>query len=85
MGGRPMPTIRSEMSLGEAVRAARKQRAWTQSDLARAAAVQQKRISAIENGTSSPRLDTILKVLAALDLDLDVIERRPASFEPRAY
>ena len=80
-----MPTIRNEMALGEAVRAARKRLAWTQSELARVAAVQQKRVSAIENGTSSPRLDTILKVLAALDLDLDVVDRRPASFEPRAY
>ncbi len=78
-------TIRNEKQLGALIRTARKKRRWRQVDLARRASMRQPLISELENGTSSSRLDTILKVLAALDLDLSVIGRRAHAFEPAEY
>ena len=82
--GRPT-TIRNEKQLGALIRTARKGKGWRQVDLARRASMRQQLISDLENGVSSSRLDTILKILAALDLDLGVMDRRAPSFDPSAY
>ena len=81
---RPM-TFRSEKQLGAIIRSARNHKGWRQVDLARHASMRQQLISELENGASSSRLDTIVKILAALDLDLSVIARRVPSFDPRDY
>ena len=78
-------TIRNEKQLGALIRAARKKKSWRQVDLARRASMRQPLISELENGVSSSRLDTILKVLAALDLDLTVTDRRVPAFDPSEY
>ena len=78
-------TIRNEKQLGALIRTARKMKRWRQVDLARRASMRQPLISELENGASSSRLDTILKVLAALDLDLSVTDRRAPSFDPTEY
>lgn len=78
-------TIRSAQTLGAAVYAARKQKGWRQSDLARRASVRQQLISDLENGIRTPRLDTMVKVLAALDLDLTVAPRQARPFDPSVY
>lgn len=49
------------------------------------ASVRQPLISALENGTTSVTIDTLLKVLAPLALDLDLSPRRSASFDPTEY
>lgn len=77
--------IRNERQLGALIRAARKKQDWRQVDLARRASTTQKAISNLETGAFSSRLDTVLKVLAALDLDLTVTERRAPSFDPSEY
>lgn len=77
--------IRDEKELGEAIRKARLGRSWRQEDLARQAGTRQKLISALENGTGSPRIRTVLKVLAALDLDLDIVARDRTDFNPADY
>lgn len=77
--------IRDAKQLGEVIRAARSKRGWRQGDLARRASMRQQIISEIENGVMYPRLDTILKVLAALDLDLSVVKRDAADFDPADY
>ena len=77
--------IRDQKQLGGLIRTARQKHRWRQSDLARRASTTQKIISALETGASTTRLDTILKVLAALDLDLDVTDRRLVSFNPSEY
>jgi len=82
--GRPK-TVRNENQLGALIRTARKKKGWRQVDLARQASMRQQLISDLENGASSSRLDTILKVLAALDLDLSVTDRRTPSFDPSEY
>lgn len=77
--------VRNEKQLGALIRTARKKKGWRQVDLARQASMRQQLISELENGASSSRLDTILKILAALELDLDVVNRRSPSFEPSEY
>ncbi len=82
--GRPR-IVRSGKQLGAVIRTARKKKGWRQVDLARRASMRQQLISDLENGVSASRLDTILKVLAALDLDLSVTARQPPLFDPSEY
>jgi HTH-type transcriptional regulator / antitoxin HipB len=77
--------IRNAKQLGGVIRTARQKHGWRQADLARRASTTQKAISSLETGTFSSRLDTVLKVLAALDLDLTVTDRRTPSFDPSVY
>lgn len=78
-------TIRNNKELGEAIRAERLKKNLRQIDLASRASVQQALISNIENGATSARADTVLKVLAALDMDLALVPRRKAEFNPTEY
>lgn len=80
-----LKAIRNEKQLGALIREARKAKGWRQVDLARQASMRQQLISDLENGASSSRLDTILKVLAALNLDLSVTDRHAPSFDPSVY
>jgi len=77
--------IRNHKELGEAIRAARLKKDLRQVDVARKASLRQALISELENGATSARVDTVLKVLAALDLDLAIVPRRSAAFEPTEY
>jgi HTH-type transcriptional regulator / antitoxin HipB len=47
--------------------------------------VRQALVSEIENGATTAGLDTVIRVLAALDLDLSVIPRRTTGFDPTEY
>jgi HTH-type transcriptional regulator/antitoxin HipB len=78
-------TIRNNKEFGEAVRRARLTQNLRQVDLARKASVRQALISEIENGTTGAKLDTVLKVLAALDMDLSLVQRQEAEFDPTGY
>ncbi len=63
---------RTPRQIGSIIQRARKQRGWTQSDLAGRAGLRQATISAIETGTRPARIDTILSALAALDLEFRI-------------
>lgn len=78
-------TIRNSKDFGEIVRLARLKQNLRQVDLARMASVRQALISDIENGAVSAKLDTVIKVLAALDMDLTVVTRQKARFDPTEY
>lgn len=78
-------TIRNNRELGEAVRRTRLKQGLRQVDLARKASVRQALISELENGVTSAKLNTVIKVLAALEMDLAVIPRRKAEFDPTEY
>ncbi len=80
-----MRIIRSSTELGAIIYTWRKQNGWNQTVLARRASVRQQLISDLENNRRIPRLDTIVKVLAALDLDLSVAPRPAAAFDPSWY
>ncbi|MBL1292575.1 MAG: helix-turn-helix transcriptional regulator [Thiotrichales bacterium] len=77
--------IRNNNDLGEAIRRARKKLDLRQVDLARKASVRQALVSDLENGETQAKLDTIIKVLAALELDLSVVTRQKADFDPTQY
>lgn len=78
-------TIRNNKDLGEAMRLARKNKALRQVDIAQKASVRQALISELENGATTAKLDTVIKVLAALDMDLSIVPRRKADFDPTEY
>ena len=77
--------IRSNIDLGEAIRSSRLSKNLRQVDVAKKASVRQALVSDLENGATTARLDTVTKVLAALDLDLTVVPRRKAEFDPTEY
>ncbi len=77
--------IRSNKELGAALRMARKAKSMRQVDVAKKASVRQALVSDLENGATMARLDTVIKVLAALDMDLSIIPRRIAEFDPKVY
>ena len=67
--------VRIPRDLGYAIRQARQEKNWTQADLAARSGVWQETISKIESGQGGTKLDTILALLAALDLELLVRTR----------
>lgn len=77
--------IRSNRDLGAAIRLARKKLDLRQVDVAQKASVRQALVSDLENGVTTAKLDTVMRVLAALDLDLSIISRRKAGFDPKEY
>ena len=58
-----------------AIREARKAQRLSQLDLARDVGLTQKHVSKIETGKVVPRLDTLLEIAWALDLDLVLVPR----------
>jgi HTH-type transcriptional regulator/antitoxin HipB len=77
--------VRNNKDLGEAIRLARKNKALRQVDVAQKASVRQALVSDLENGATTARLDTVIRVLAALDMDLSIVPRRKAEFDPTVY
>ncbi len=78
-------TIRNNKDFGEVVRRERLKRKFRQVDLAHVASVRQASLSELENGQTNARLDTVIKILASLDLDLSIIARKKAEFDPTEY
>ncbi len=69
---------RSPEQLGNAIRRARKKHGMSQSELGEKAGLRQETISLIENGNPATKLETILAVISALDLELEIAERKSA-------
>lgn len=66
---------RTPKQIGNLIRRARKKRGWTQSMLGAKSGFRQETISLIETGNPAAKLETILTILAALDLELRVMAR----------
>lgn len=66
---------RDPKQLGNIVRRARRKLKWTQSVLGAKTGLRQETISLIENGHSAARIETLLAILAALDLEFQVAPR----------
>ena len=77
--------IRNNKDLGEGIRRARKNMDLRQVDVAQKASVRQALVSDLENGATTAKLDTVIRVLAALDMDLSIVPRRKAGFDPTEY
>ena len=66
---------RDPKQIGNLIRRARKKRGWSQQRLGEVAALRQETISLVENGHAATRIDTMLALLAALDLELQTAPR----------
>jgi len=61
--------------VGNAIRRARKKKGLSQKDLASKVGIRQGTLSLIESGNSDSKMETVLAVLAALDLELQIAPR----------
>lgn len=66
---------RTPKQIGNIVQRARKARGWNQTQLGEKAGLRQETISLIEIGNPATKLETILAVLAALDLEFQIAPR----------
>lgn len=66
---------RDSKQIGNAIRRARRQRTWSQKTLGDQAGFRQETISLIENGNPAAKIETLLAVLAALDLEFQIAPR----------
>ena len=73
---------RDARQLGNLIRRARKQQTISQKVLGDRAGVRQETISLLETGTPAARVDTVLLVLAALNLELQVAPRTKGGYLP---
>ena len=71
---------RTPKQIGNLVRRGRKKQGLNQTELAKKTRLRQETISLIENGNPATKLETILTVLAALDLEFKVDKRSKSDF-----
>lgn len=71
--------IRTPKQLGNLIRTARKKADLSQSQLGEMTGLRQETISLIENGNPATRIDSILSVVAMLELDLDLGTRKKSA------
>ena len=64
--------VRLPRQLGAIIQNERRRQGMTQQQLASLIGKQQKTISAIENGSQGTKLETLLRVIATLDLDIQI-------------
>ena len=79
-----MQLARTPQQIGNLIQRTRKSRGMSQSDLGERTGLRQSTISLIEQGNAATRLGTVLKVLAALDLEFRITSRSktgPANIE----
>lgn len=66
---------RTPEMIGTLIRRTRKKLGWSQAELGRKAGLRQETISLIETGNPAARIETILSLLGALDLELRIRPR----------
>ena len=71
--------VRTPKQLGAIIRRARRTAGLTQAQLGEKAGIWQETVSKIENGQGATRIATILDLLAALDLEIEVRTRGKGS------
>jgi HTH-type transcriptional regulator/antitoxin HipB len=70
-----MQLARDSKQIGNIIRRARKKQALTQGQLGEKTGLRQATVSQVENGHPSARIDTLLALFGALDLELCVAPR----------
>lgn len=73
---------RDARQIGNLIRSARKQQAMSQKDLGDRAGLRQETISLLENGNPAAKIETVLSVLAALNLELQIVPRSKGGYAP---
>jgi HTH-type transcriptional regulator / antitoxin HipB len=79
-----MQLARTPQQIGNLIQRTRRNRGMSQSDLGDRTGLRQSTISLIEQGNAATKLGTVLKVLAALDLEFRITSRSktgPADIE----
>jgi HTH-type transcriptional regulator / antitoxin HipB len=76
---------RDPKQIGNAIRRARKLRNLSQKDLGAKAGLRQETISLLENGNASVRIETLLAVLAVLDLEFQITSRSKRGADVESY
>jgi HTH-type transcriptional regulator/antitoxin HipB len=79
-----MQLARTPQQIGNLIQRTRKNQGMSQSDLGNRTGLRQSTISLIEQGNAATKLGTVLKVLAALDLEFRITRRSrtgPADIE----
>lgn len=79
-----MQLARTPQQIGNLIQRTRRNRGMSQSDLGNRTGLRQSTISLIEQGNAATKLGTVLKVLAALDLEFRITSRSktgPAEIE----
>jgi len=76
---------RDPKQIGNAIRRTRKRRAWSQQVLGEKAALRQETISLLETGNPATKIETLLAVLAALDLELQIAPRAQNGPDEKGY
>lgn len=66
---------RSPQQIGNAIRRVRKKRALSQSELGAKAGLRQETVSLIETGHPAAKIETLLALLSALDLEFQIAAR----------
>lgn len=80
-----MMKVTSPASLASAIRNHRKVSKLTQKDAAALVGIKQATVSDFENRPESTKLETLFKILAALDLELHVVKRGSTLDEEQAW
>jgi len=70
---------RTPQQIGNAIRRTRKQLGLNQAELGQRSGLRQATVSLIETGNPAARIDTVLALLAALDLEFQVAPRTKQS------
>lgn len=66
----------STKSLGQILRSVRKQRNLSQADAGKSVSIDQPTLSQVERGETNIRVDTLFRILAALDMEMIVRPRQ---------
>lgn len=66
---------RTPKQIGHLIRRTRKKLGWSQTQLGEKAGLRQETISLVETGNPATRLETLLAILAALDLEFRIAPR----------
>lgn len=77
--------VTSPSALASAVRDQRKVSKLTQAATAELVGIKQTTVSDFENRPESTKLDTLFKILAALDLELQVVKRGAVTDENKTW
>jgi HTH-type transcriptional regulator / antitoxin HipB len=67
--------VRTVNELGALIRRLRKERGWTQDELATRAGISRRTLVALEGGSPRGEIGIVVRVVAALDRELGVYER----------
>lgn len=76
---------RDPKQIGNLIRRARKKQALSQTALGAKAGLRQETISLIENGNPSAKIETLLTVLAVLDLEFQIAPRSKGGRDVESY